>query len=149
KGSFSAENFDLISKDNNASRVNVEGWLTLDSAKELFAQSGLNFDDLKKAAARRDFKPVDLKAHAKLKVENKLRRINSINVITKLEGSDPALKNEYVIYTAHWDHFGIGEPDARGDKIYNGALDNASGCAAVLEIAKAFTKLPKPPNRSI
>lgn len=149
KGSFSSENFDLVSKDNNASRVNVEGWLTLDSAKELFGNAGLNFDEAKKAAARRDFKPVDLKAHAKLKVESKLRRINSMNVVAKLEGSDPALKDEYVIYTAHWDHFGIGEPDARGDKIYNGALDNASGCAAVLEIAKAFTKLPQPPRRSI
>ena len=149
KGSFSSENFDLVSKDNNASRVNVEGWLTLDSAKELFGNAGLNFDDAKKAAAQRDFKPVDLKAHAKLKVESKLRRINSMNVVAKLEGSDPALKDEYVIYTAHWDHFGIGEPDAKGDKIYNGALDNASGCAAVLEIAKAFTKLPQPPRRSI
>jgi Zn-dependent M28 family amino/carboxypeptidase len=149
KGSFSSENFDLVSKDNNASRVNVEGWLTLDSAKELFGNAGLNFDEAKKAAARRDFKPVDLKAHAKLKVESKLRRINSMNVVAKLEGSDPALKDEYVIYTAHWDHFGIGEPDAKGDKIYNGALDNASGCAAVLEIAKAFTKLPQPPRRSI
>src|SRR5262249_7338376 len=136
KGSFSSENFDLVSKDNNASRVNVEGWMTLDSAKELFAGNGLNFDEAKKAAARRDFKPIDLKAHAKLKVESKLRHINSMNVVAKLEGADPALKDEYVIYTAHWDHFGIGEADARGDKIYNGALDNASGCAAVLEIAE-------------
>ncbi len=149
KGSFSSENFDLVSKDNNASRVNVEGWLTLDAAKELFADGGLNFDEAKRAAAKRDFKPIDLQARAKLTVDSKLRRINSMNVVAKIEGSDPALKNEYVIYTAHWDHFGIGEADAKGDKIYNGALDNASGCAAVLEIAEAFMKLPKAPRRSI
>jgi Zn-dependent M28 family amino/carboxypeptidase len=149
RGSFSVENFDLVSKDNNMSRVNIEGWITNERARELFSTVGMSFDAMKKAAIRRDFKPVDMKAHAKLTIESAIRRIDSKNVVAKLEGSDPRLKDEYVIYTAHWDHFGISLPDAKGDKIYNGALDNASGCASVLEIARAFKALPKPPARSI
>jgi Zn-dependent M28 family amino/carboxypeptidase len=149
KGSFSSENFDIVSKDKNMSRVNVEGWITTDAAKRLFRAAGQEFDDLKKAAVRRDFKPVDLKAQASLRIDNKLRYVDSANVVGKLEGSDPKLKDEYVIYTAHWDHFGIGEANAKGDKIYNGALDNASGCAALLEIIQAFRAAPSPPKRSV
>jgi Zn-dependent M28 family amino/carboxypeptidase len=149
KGSFSSENFDIVSKDKNMSRVNVEGWITTDAAKRLFRGAGQEFDDLKKAATRRDFKPVDLKAKAVLKIDQKLRYINSANVVGKLEGADPKLKDEYVIYTAHWDHFGIGEANEKGDKIYNGALDNATGCAALLELIQAFKALPAPPKRSI
>ena len=89
-----------------------------------------------------------LNAKANLEVKNTLREINSNNVVAKLEGSDAALKNEYVVYTAHWDHLGRDEK-LPGDQIFNGALDNASGTAALLEIAEAFTKLPTPPKRSI
>ncbi|MFP5262865.1 MAG: M28 family peptidase [Blastocatellia bacterium] len=149
RGSFTIENFDLVSKDNNQSRVNVEGWITNDKTRELFGTVGMSFDAMKKAAVRKDFKPVPLNAHAKLMVENKIRRIESNNVVGKLTGSDPRLKDEYVIYTAHWDHLGIGPPDERGDKIYNGALDNASGCAGLIEIARAMKALPKPPARSV
>jgi Zn-dependent M28 family amino/carboxypeptidase len=149
RGSFSVENFDLVAKDNNMSRVNVEGWITNERTRELCSTIGMDFDALKRAAIRKDFKPVDLKANARLTIENQIRHINSRNVVAKLEGSDARLKDEYVIYTAHWDHFGISLPDAKGDKIYNGALDNASGCAAVLEIVKAFKALPKAPQRSI
>ena len=78
-------------------------------------------------------------------VRNTIREINSSNVIGKLEGSDPTLKNEYVIYTAHWDHLGR-DPKLTGDQIFNGVLDNASGTAALLEIAEAFTKLATPPK---
>jgi Zn-dependent M28 family amino/carboxypeptidase len=85
---------------------------------------------------------------ASMTIANKLRTINSRNVLAKLEGSDPRLKDEYVVYTAHWDHLGIG-PKVNGDSIYNGAADNASGSSALLEIAKAYTKLPTPPRRSI
>jgi Zn-dependent M28 family amino/carboxypeptidase len=81
-------------------------------------------------------------------IKNKLRTIDSKNVLAKLEGREPTLKNEYVVYTAHWDHLGIG-PEVGGDRIYNGAKDNASGTAALLEIARSFTKLPVPPKRSI
>lgn len=143
------ENFDLVAKDNNMSRVNVEGWITTDATRQLLGDLGLDFDAMKKAAVRKDFKPVALKAHAKLDLEQKIRRIDSHNVVGKLEGSDPKLKDEYVIYTAHWDHLGIGPTDAKGDKIYNGALDNASGCAGLIEMARAFKALAKPPRRSI
>lgn len=149
RGSFTIENFDLVSKDKNMSRVNIEGWITDTKTRELFASLGMNFDAMKKAAIRRDFKPVALKAHAKLNIESRIRQIDSHNVVGLLEGSDAKLKGEYVIYTAHWDHLGIGLPDAKGDKIYNGALDNASGCAGLIELARAFKSLPAPPRRSI
>ena len=149
RGMMVVENFDLIAKDNNMSRVNVEGWITTERTRQLFGVLGLDFDSMKKAAVRKAFKPVFLKAHAKLELEQKIRRIDSNNVVGKLEGSDPKLKDEYVIYTAHWDHLGIGLPNEKGDKIYNGALDNASGCAGLIEMARAFKALPKPPRRSI
>ena len=147
-GSWGRENFDIQQPDKNMSRVAVESWITTDRAKELFTASGQDFDALKKAAITKDFKPVSLNAKVNLGVKNELREINSANVVGKIEGSDPALKNEYVIYTAHWDHLGR-DPKLPGDQIFNGALDNASGTAALLEIAEAFTKLSTPPKRSI
>jgi Zn-dependent M28 family amino/carboxypeptidase len=81
-------------------------------------------------------------------VKNTIRRVQSRNVLAKLEGSDPTLKDEYVVYSAHWDHFGK-NTSLKGDQILNGALDNASGVAQMLEVAKAFTKLPTPPKRSV
>jgi Zn-dependent M28 family amino/carboxypeptidase len=147
-GSWSRENFDIQTPDKNMKRPAVEAWITTERAKELLTASGQDFDALKKAAIRKDFKPVTLNAKANFDVKNTLREINSNNVLAKLEGSDPALKNEYVIYTAHWDHLGR-DPKLQGDQIYNGALDNASGTATLLEIAEAFTKLPTPPKRSI
>ncbi|MDT5155745.1 MAG: hypothetical protein QOH51_102 [Acidobacteriota bacterium] len=148
KNSRSKENFDIQSPDKNMSFVGVESWITLDRAKELFNASGQDFDQLKKAATTKDFKPVALNAKATFHLKNTLREIDSQNVIAKLEGSDPTLKNEYVIFTAHWDHLGK-DDKAQGDQIYNGAIDNASGVATMLEIAEAFTKLPTPPKRSI
>ena len=149
RGSFTIENFDLVSKDNNMSRVNVEGWITDKSTRELLRAAGKDFDALKKAAVSRDFKPVAFGAQARWTLGNKLRRIDSNNVIAKLEGSDPKLKDEYIIYCAHWDHLGVGQPDAKGDKIYNGAVDNATGTAGLIEIARAFKSLPRPPRRSV
>lgn len=149
RGMMTVENFDLVAKDNNMSRVNVEGWITEAKTREIFSAGGMSFDAMKKAATRKDFKPVDLKAHAKLDLSQKTRFIDSHNVVGKLEGSDPKLKDQYVIYTAHWDHLGIGLPNEKGDKIYNGALDNATGCAGLIEIARAFKSLPKAPRRSI
>ena len=142
------EQFDLVSPDHNMGRAAVEGWITLDQAKALFASSGQDFDALKKAAAIRSFTPVPLGATASIALHNKLRTIESTNVVARLEGTAPVLKDEFVIYTGHWDHFGIG-PAVNGDKIYNGAVDNASGCAGIIEIARAFTKLAPPPKRSI
>jgi Zn-dependent M28 family amino/carboxypeptidase len=147
-GSWSRENFDIQKPDKNMGRAAVESWITTDRAKELFTASGQDFDALKKAALSKDFKPVALNAKANITVKNTLREINSNNVIGKLEGSDATLKNEYVIYTAHWDHLGR-DPKLTGDQIFNGALDNASGTATLLEIAEAFTKLATPPKRSV
>lgn len=149
RGMMVVENFDLIAKDNNMSRVNIEGWITEPKTREIMQAAGLSFDELKKQAVRRDFKPVALGAHAKLAIEQKIRRINSNNVVGKIEGSDATLKDQYVIYTAHWDGYGVGIPNDKGDKIYNGALDNASGCAGLIEVARAFKASPKPPRRSI
>jgi Zn-dependent M28 family amino/carboxypeptidase len=147
-GSWSRENFDIQTPDKNMGRPAVESWITTDRAKELFTAGGQDFDALKRAAVTKDFKPVTLTAKANFDIKNTLREINSNNVVAKLEGSDPTLKNEYVIYSAHWDHLGR-DPKLQGDQIYNGALDNASGTAALLEIAEAFTKLATPPKRSI
>jgi Zn-dependent M28 family amino/carboxypeptidase len=149
KGSFTIENFDLLARDKNMSRANVEGWISNDRARELFGVVGMNFDAMKRAAIRKDFKPVALNAHAKLELRQKTRFIESHNVVAKLEGSDPKLKDQYVIYTAHWDHLGVGLPNEKGDKIYNGALDNATGCAGLVEMARAFKALRTPPRRSI
>jgi len=143
-----AEQFDLVTPDKNMSRATIEGWITLDQAKALFASAGQDFAALKARAATRDFKPVPLGVTASVTLKNTLRTVDSRNVIAKLEGSDPALKDQVVIYTAHWDHFGVGTP-VKGDSIYNGALDNASGTAGLLAMAKAYKAMPTAPKRSI
>ncbi len=147
-GSNSRENFDLRSENKNMDRAAVEGWMTLDKAKELTRMAGHEFTTLKTAALRKDFRPVPLGIRANFAITNVLRDIASRNVIAKLEGSDPGLKNEYLIYTAHWDHLGK-NPNLKGDPIYNGAVDNATGVASLLELARAFAALPTKPKRSI
>ena len=142
------EKFDLVTPDRNMGRSAVEGWITLDAAKQILKLGGQDFDTLKKQATTREFKPVPLGLKASLAIHNTMRTIDSQNVVAKLEGSDPRMKDEYVIYSGHWDHFGVGAP-VGGDKIYNGALDNASGVASVLEIARAFTQARPQPKRSI
>jgi len=132
-----AEQFDLVTPDKNMGRSGVEGWITLDQAKALFTMAGQDFDSLKAKAATKEFAPVPLGVTASVALRNKLRTVDSRNFIAKLEGSDSTLKNEYVIYNAHWDHFGIGAK-VNGDSIYNGAMDNATGVAGMLTIAKAF-----------
>lgn len=130
--------------------LKFRSWMTEDAAKRMFSGVGKDLDALRRDARSRDFKPVALGARVKLDVQSEIRRVDSNNVVGLWEGRDPALKSEYVVYTAHWDHLGIGEPNAKGDRIYNGALDNASGVAQVLAIAEAFTRLPKAaqPKRS-
>jgi Zn-dependent M28 family amino/carboxypeptidase len=142
------EKFDIVPPDKNMRRASIEGWITLDAARKLFVMAGQDFDELKKQAVSRDFKAVPLGLKASMEIHNKLRTITSRNVVAKLEGSDPVLKDEYVVYTAHWDHFGVGEP-VNGDRIYHGARDNAAGVAAMLEVARAFTKVQLKPKRSI
>ena len=148
KGSWGQENFDIIRADKNMGRVGIESWVTLDRAREIFSAGGHDFDALKRAAVRKDFKPVALNAKLNAAVKNTLREVQSNNVVGRLEGSDPKLRDEYVVYSAHWDHLGKNEK-LQGDQIYNGAIDNASGVAQVLEIAEGFAKLPRKPKRSI
>ena len=115
-------------------------------AKRLCSAAGEDYDLLKAKALRRDFRPVPFDAKASFAVSNILRDISSRNVVAKIEGADPKLKDEYVIYSAHWDHLGR-NPKLPGDQVYNGALDNASGTAALLELAEAFTKVR--PKRTV
>lgn len=142
-----AEQFDLVTPDKNKGRSEIEGWITLDQAKLLFALAGQDFDALKAKAATKEFAPVPLGVTASVSLRNKLRTVDSHNIIAKLEGRDSTLTNEYVIYNAHWDHFGIGAK-VNGDSIYNGASDNATGVAGLLTVAKAFAILG-PPKRTV
>jgi Zn-dependent M28 family amino/carboxypeptidase len=146
--SNTGEQFNLVTPDKNMKRAAIEGWITLDKARDLLRLAGEDFGTLKSKAATREFKPVPLGVVASMTIRNTLRTIDSRNVVAQFDGRDLRLKNEYVIYSAHWDHLGIG-PAVNGDTIYNGAKDNAVGVGGLLEIARAFTKLPTPPKRSI
>jgi Zn-dependent M28 family amino/carboxypeptidase len=138
------EQFDLVTPDKNMSRAAIEGWMALAQSKQLLKMAGQDFDKLKAQAATRDFKPVPLGVAASITIQNKLRAIDSRNVLGKLTGNDPKLKDEYVVYTAHWDHFGTGP-----EGIFHGAEDDALGCAALIEMARAYKQLLVPPRRSI
>ncbi len=123
--------------------LDLKSWVTKDTAKKILKSGKLDLDDLRAQAARRGFKPVSTGLKVKLDLKSEMKTFDSPNVVGVIEGSDRKLKSEYVVYTAHWDHLGIGEADSRGDKVYNGAYDNASGVAAVLGIAEVFAKMPK------
>jgi Zn-dependent M28 family amino/carboxypeptidase len=145
--SWSGETFELA--DAGQPRVQVKGWVTEDAARSLVALAGKDLTALIESARHKEFTPVALGVKTSLSFANKLTRGKTANVYGLLRGSDPVLGQELVVYSAHHDHLGIGKPDASGDKIYNGALDNGSGCAQVLAIAKAWKALPAPPRRSV
>ncbi len=138
--------FNLTSEDNNMSMCAVEGWLQLETARKIFESAGLDYDEIKAGAARRGFKAVPLGLKATLSLKNSVKKVTSSNVAALLPGSKRA--DEYVIYMAHWDHFGM-NPALEGDQIFNGAMDNATGTAALIELAEAFRKLKRPPQRSV
>lgn len=148
KSSWGKENCELDNPNKNVDAVSARSWITLDVAKKLLADCGKNFDAVKKSAVTKDFQPVMLNAKANIEIKQQIRSFKSHNVIGKLEGSDTKLNGEYVIYTAHWDHLGR-HPELQGDQIFNGAIDNASGVASVIELAAAFTKINPPPKRSV
>jgi Zn-dependent M28 family amino/carboxypeptidase len=148
RGSWGRENFDLPADDGNAGRAAFEAWIPIETAKKLLSACGRDLDALKRAAASRDFRPVPLGATFSGEATTTLRRTTSRNVVARREGSDPALRGEHVVYTAHWDHLGRDDTLA-GDPIYNGAADNASGVAMLLEIARAFAAHDPAPKRSI
>ncbi len=130
--------------------LQMRSWMTEDTARKVFKQAGKDLDQLRDDAKSKDFKPVKLNLRASVELKSELKRVASNNVVGLIEGSDSNLKNEYVVYSAHWDHLGIGEPNKKGDNIYNGALDNATGIVSVLGIAEAVTKMPakQKPKRS-
>src|SRR6516162_2725695 len=146
RGSWGGEQFDIVRPDKGASTVPLQGWITRDVAAALFKSAGMDFDDMKKKALAQDFRPVPLGIKASVEVKNKMRTVDSRNVIGVLEGSEKP--DEYVVFTAHWDHLGIGEPQ-NGDKIYNGAVDNASGVAMIMELARSAAKIQLRPKRSL
>jgi Zn-dependent M28 family amino/carboxypeptidase len=148
RSSWGKENFELDNPNKNMDAVSARSWITLDVAKKIVADCGQDFEELKKAAVTKDFRPVTLNAKAGIQIKQQIREFKSHNVIGKLEGSDAELKDEYVIYTAHWDHLGR-HPELQGDQIFNGAIDNASGVASVIQIAAAFMKVNPPPKRSV
>jgi Zn-dependent M28 family amino/carboxypeptidase len=132
--------------DHGASKLAVEGWITLDAAKRLFSAAGQNYEQAYAAANKPGFRGKALGLSLTTTLHNKITRKTSKNVVAVLPGT--SRPKEYIIYTAHWDHLGIGKPVA-GDSIYNGALDNASGCAGLLTIANAFAQAKEKPARSI
>lgn len=145
--SWSGPQYELPTGDEP--RIELTGWVTEDAARRLVALAGRELDALIASAKRREFKPVPLGITTSFEASNTLSRITTGNVIGLLPGSDPELAEEVVIYTAHHDHLGVGKPDADGDAIYNGALDNATGVAQVLGIARAYAALPERPRRSV
>jgi len=141
KNSNANAQFDIVSDDPTKTHTELEGWIQRDVAVDLFKRSGLDFEAMKKAAQRADFRPVELKGasfSADYGVDHS--RIVTHNVIARIPGT--TRPNETVIYSAHWDHLGVGQPDATGHRIYNGAVDNASGVAALLELGRVYAAGP-------
>ena len=134
--------FDIVRQNPGETHAPVNGWIQLDHARALFRNAGLDFDTAKAAAKRKDFQPVDLKTGLSVNLNAKTEVITSYNVAGRLTGT--TRPDETVIYSAHHDHLGIGQPDANGDRIFNGAVDNASGTSHVLEQARAFAAGPRP-----
>jgi Zn-dependent M28 family amino/carboxypeptidase len=146
RNSWTGPQYYLVREDKNLSKCKMEGWINNQKAREIIAQAGYDFDELMRKISSREFKPFALNLRTTLSMKNKIRESVSNNVIALLPGTERV--DEYIIYTAHWDHFGI-DTTLEGDQIYNGARDNATGTAGLLELAEAFTKLDKKPLRSI
>ena len=138
----------LMIENPNVTPLAFQGWIPLSSVERLFQMSGMNYQELKAAAVRPDFKAVALKATFTSKMTNSVRRFDSNNIVAKYEGTDPELKDEYIIYTSHWDHLGK-NTKLEGDQIYNGANDNASGTGTIMAVAEAFSNLSEGSKRSI
>ena len=134
----------------NTPFLKVRSWITDEAARKMMKLAGQDLDDLRTKAASRNFQPVPLNLKGKISLKSEVKRVQAPNVVGILPGRDPKLRDEYVVYSAHWDHLGVGAPDKTGDTIYNGAVDNASGVASVLGIAETLTKLPpaQRPRRS-
>ncbi|QNH19590.1 aminopeptidase [Xanthomonas sp. GW] len=146
KNSWSGAQYDLPAKDDPEPRIPAQGWITAQAAKQLFADAGLDLDQAYKDASKRGFKPVSLKAKLSVDLKSTISEKKSRNVVGVLPGGSRA--DEAVLYMAHWDHLGKHEGES-GDNIYNGAVDNATGVAGILEIADAFVHQQPKPERSV
>ncbi len=145
--SWTGEQFEL--RGESGPRLEVQAWATEESARRIAKLGGFDLDELRRRAEARDFRPVPLGVTLSLAVENRLREVDSANVLGLLKGSDETLAREVIVYTAHHDHLGMAEEAKPGaDRIYNGAVDNASGVAALLLLAERFAGLPGKPARS-
>lgn len=131
--------------------LKMRSWMTDDAARKMMRLAGQDLDALRRAAASRDFQPVKLNLKGSIDIKSEVKRVEAPNVAAVIPGRDPRLRDEYVIFSAHWDHLGIGAPNKNGDTIYNGALDNATGVASMIAIAEAIMKMPpaERPRRSI
>ncbi|MFK7887678.1 MAG: M28 family metallopeptidase [Gammaproteobacteria bacterium] len=146
EGSWTGPQHDLVAPDKNFSRASIEGWMTFEQAAQVFANGGADYQRAKASATSRDFKPLPLGLTASTSLTNEISIANSKNVLGLLEGSERP--DEIVIFTAHWDHLGK-DPNLEGDQIYNGAVDNATGTAALIVLADAFLKADTKPKRSL
>jgi Zn-dependent M28 family amino/carboxypeptidase len=144
-GSWAGEQFDLVTANKNEDRVGVEGWFSLEAARSLFERAGLDLAAEKEKAKTSDFRPVPLGSEVRANIKNALRTVESKNVVARLEGTEAA--DEVILYMAHWDH--LGTQKGEGDIIFNGAFDNATGTAGLLELARAFSALDPKPRRSV
>jgi Zn-dependent M28 family amino/carboxypeptidase len=131
----------------NDKALGLQGWISQGAGEKLLGLAGHSVAELLAAAEKPDFKPIDLGIRIRVDLPSKVREIETRNVAAIFPGSDPKLKSEAVIFSAHWDHLGIGTP-VDGDAVYNGAIDNATGCAILLELARAWGELPERPKRS-
>jgi Zn-dependent M28 family amino/carboxypeptidase len=146
QNSFTGPQFYLDENNQDQARLEMRGWVTTDAARRIFKSAGMDYDGILFEAATRGFRPFDMNLAASVNFRNRFTHTKSNNVAAVWPGSDNA--DEYIVYTAHWDHLGV-NPSIKGDSIFNGAVDNATGTAALLEIAKAFTRLPEKQGRSI
>ncbi|HEX7494402.1 MAG TPA: M28 family metallopeptidase, partial [Bacteroidales bacterium] len=146
QNSWAGPQFYLEDNDISKSELQFKGWVTTEAAKKMFESAGMDYNQLTIGAAKRGFKPIEMSLKASLQFKNQAEHTKSNNVAALWPGSDRS--DEYIIYTAHWDHFGV-NPAFKEDSIFNGAVDNATGTAALIEIARAFTRLPEKQNRSI
>jgi Zn-dependent M28 family amino/carboxypeptidase len=146
RNSFSGEKSYL--RLDGTPKLKAAAWIHLDSARKLASAAGMNLDKMMTDAKSRDFKPVAMNFRLSAHMASKVRPFESNNVVAVLPGADKDLKDEGVFYTAHYDHFGI-RPDMPGDNIFNGAMDNATGCGIILEIARVYSQAAQKPARSI
>jgi Zn-dependent M28 family amino/carboxypeptidase len=147
RNSWSKEDPQMLLEGNSAPLA-FAGWVTETAGENLLAMAGHSVQELLKAADSRDFRPIPLGLTIRGDLKAKIRKIESRNIVGVLSGSDARLRSEYVMYSAHWDHLGVALP-VNGDAIYNGAIDNATGCGVVLEIARVYGALRQAPRRSV